>query len=608
MAAVLLIVVVTIAVFSPAFDAEFVNWDDDQNLIKNTGYRGLTWSHFRWMLSAVVMGHYIPMTWLSFGVDYAIWGMDPRGYHFTNVVLHTAGVLTFFAVALRLLRRATTLTDGPRLLGATAAALFFAVHPLRTESVAWVTERRDVLSGLFFMLTILAYLAAQEGPPHRRRRVLLTLSVSAFVLAAASKSIVMGLPLALLILDVYPLRRLTPGLRALRDSREVLWEKLPYALVALATAAASYYMVRTYTPLTTFDAFPWSGRIAMVFYTLWFYVTRTVVPISLSPLYELPRHLSLLQPRFAMAAGAVVLATFVLFRLRRRWPAGLAAWAFYAVILAPVSGVVHAGLQLAHDRYSYLSCLGWALIFGGVIGTLVQARPVQTRRGLERLAFGTMAAWMLTLGWLTWQQTHMWRDSFALWTNALDADPTCSVCHGNLAAYLVNQGEIASAMHHARTAITLRPERPRPHATLGHALAKADRPAEAIPHFEWFLRTIPDSPDIVTSLGVARLRAGRPDALEPLERAVIMDPKNTIARVNYAAGLVAVGQRDRALEEYHRALAGDPYSPEARHALGWALVQFGRLDDARRELRLLTIVDTRLAKQLERDIDQARAR
>lgn len=593
----LVLVAVTVAVFGPTLAADFVEWDDDINLLRNPGYRGLSVDRLRWMLTATLMGHYIPLTWLSFGIDYSLWGMDPRGYHLTNLVLHVGAVLTFFAVALRLLRRATALANGPRLLGAAVAALFFAMHPLRAESVAWATERRDVLSGLLFLLTVLGYLAAQDSSG-RRRHVLLGASVAAYAAATLSKSMVMTLPLVLLILDIYPLRRRV---------RDVLFEKIPFAVIGLGCAATAYYVVKTSTPLTTIEAFPWAGRVAMVFYSLWFYVSRTVVPVALSPLYELPLDVSLWQLRFALPALAVGATTGLLIAVRTRWPAGLAVWATYAVILAPVSGAVHAGFQLAHDRYSYLSCLGWALLLGAAAGTLAEGRIAGLGPALRRVALAGTAAWLLTLGWLGWQQTHVWHDSHALWTHALDSDPRCALCHANFAVYLVNHHDTAGAMRHAQRAIALRPERPRAYATFGFALVKAGRPADAIPYFETFLAKAPDSADGLTGLGLALLRTGRPrEAVGPLYRAAALKPDNTVMRLNYAAVLVALGDRDAAMTEYRAVLAHDPGSAEARYGVGTALVTFGESDAARREHGALKILDPRLAEQLGRAIAAVR--
>jgi tetratricopeptide (TPR) repeat protein len=326
-----------------------------------------------------------------------------------------------------------------------------------------------------------------------------------------------------------------------------------------------------------------------------------VVPVALSPLYELPIEVSLWQPRFALAALAVSVATVLLIVFRKRWPAGLAVWAAYAVILAPVSGVVHAGFQLAHDRYSYLSCLGWALLLGAAVGVLAEGRIPGLGPALRRTALASTAAWLLALGWVGWQQVHVWHDSSTLWTHALDSDPRCALCHANFAGYLVNHHDVAGAIRHAERAITLRPERPRPYATFGFALLEAGRPAEAIPYFETFLTKAPDSADGLTGLGLAMLRSGRPrEAVEPLYRAAALKPENTVMRLNYAAVLVALGDRDAAMAEYRAILAYDPHSAQARYGAGSALVTFGESDAARREHGALKILDARLAEQLGR--------
>ena len=212
-AAPLALALVTAVVFAPVLRAGFVDWDDPINFLENPYYRGLGWRQLRWMLTANVMGHWIPVTWLTLGADFAVWGMNPFGYHLTNLLLHSASAALFYFVSQRLLRLAMpAASPGILSLGAAVAALYFAVHPLRVESVAWITERRDLTSGLFFLLTILAYLKAHERPP-AVRAVWRLAALGAAALALASKSIVMGLPLVLLILDAYPLGRLGPRVR-----------------------------------------------------------------------------------------------------------------------------------------------------------------------------------------------------------------------------------------------------------------------------------------------------------------------------------------------------------------------------------------------------------
>src|SRR2546426_7388097 len=232
------------------------------------------------------MGHYIPLSWLTFGLDYVQWGMNPTGYHLTSLLLYAANAAVLYLVSLRLLARATTLAGLPLRLGAVAAALFFALHPLRAESVAWVTERRDVLSGFFFLLTILAYLAARDVGREGARRWT-ALSIVCYTLACLSKSMVVTLPVMLLLLDVYPLRRLelrqwrTPAARAL------LVEKAPYIGLAVFTAVMAVWAQHANRYLTSLETLSVFERGPLALFSLAFYASKTVLPLRLSPLYEL---------------------------------------------------------------------------------------------------------------------------------------------------------------------------------------------------------------------------------------------------------------------------------------------------------------------------------
>src|SRR2546428_2582737 len=235
-----LIALVTFAAFLPTLNNQFVDWDDQRNFLENPHYRGLAWTHLRWMWTTH-QGHYIPLTWMTLGLDYLLWGMNPVGYHLTNLLLHAANAVVFFFVVRRLLTRALPSPSerGHTLaLSAGFASLVFAIHPLRVESVAWATERRDVLSGLFYLLTLLMYPRARER--EERGRGWYWLSVAVFVLALLSKSMVVNLPIVLLILDVYPLRRLGGAVGWWSaPARRVYVGKIPFVLLAAAAPAVA---------------------------------------------------------------------------------------------------------------------------------------------------------------------------------------------------------------------------------------------------------------------------------------------------------------------------------------------------------------------------------
>jgi tetratricopeptide (TPR) repeat protein len=557
------IAAITFAVFAPALQYGFILWDDDRNLLTNPSYRGLGWAQLRWAFTSAVMGHWIPVTWLTFGLDYALWGMNAFGYHLTSVLLHAANAALFYLLGRRLLRLGLT-AAAPRAitLGAIVAALFFAVHPLRVESVVWVTERRDVLSALFYLLTVLAYVkaCAADGPP--RRRWFLA-SIGAYALGLLSKSLIMSLPLVLLVLDVYPLRR------ARGNWRRVLLEKLPYLGLAVAAAVVSVLVVIAKVGLTSASAYPPPARAAMALYSLVFYVWKTLLPLELSPMYELPAQVGLTSPRFLAAALVAVGVSVVLVLARRPWPAALAAWLVYGLTLAPVSGIVHNGPQLVADRYSYLSCLGLALLVGAGVASAVSSAAI-TRPLRATVAIAGLG-WLVGLMVLTFDQLPVWRDTEEVWRRSLEVDPECAFCHGQWGALLGNRGELGEAIAHFERVVALRPGTVRPRGNLGLALLKAGRPADAAVQFERMLAQEPNDAETRTRLGLALARQGKlAEASGELERASRDNPRHVGALLNLGLALIELGRPAEAVRYLERAVTLDPASGLAREALARA--------------------------------------
>src|SRR5216117_1025474 len=348
----LLVALVTVTAFLPTLHNQFVSWDDDKNFLENPDYRGLAWTNLRWMWTTH-LGHYIPLTWMTLGLDYLLWGMNPLGYHLTNLLLHAANAVVFFFVVRRLLARAlpSPSEHGYALaVSAGVAALVFAIHPLRVESVAWATERRDVLSGLFYLLTILMYLRARER--EERGRGWYWLSVAVFVLALLSKSMVVNLPVVLLILDVYPLRRLGGALGWWSEpARRVYGEKIPFVLLAAAASAIAVMAQSSVHAAVSLAQLSALDRLAVAAYGLSFYLWKTIVPLNLSPLYELRPPVNPGATPFILSYGVILAISAIVLALRRRVPGLLAAWVVYVVVLLPVLGIVQSGPQIAADRY-----------------------------------------------------------------------------------------------------------------------------------------------------------------------------------------------------------------------------------------------------------------
>lgn len=589
----------TFAIYSPALWNGFVDWDDTENFINNPHFRGLGWEQLRWMFTtSMFMGHWIPVTWFTLGLDYVLWGLHPFGYHLVNLLFHAANAGVAYVVACRLLSAAMRgVEEIPLRLGAGVAALFFALHPLRAESVAWVTERRDVVSGLFFLLAILAYLKAVEGERARARRWLAA-SVGFYLLALASKAIVMTLPLILILLDLYPLRRITGRWRdwLAPDARRLWREKIPYLIPAVIVAAIALYANRVATSPTGVDKLPASSHVTVALWSVWFYVWKTFVPSGLSPTYEMPARVSLLAPQFLAAVVAVGLLTGGFWLLRRRCPGGLAVWVGYLVILLPVSGLFHNLGQLAADRHSYLACLGWSLLVGAAVSAVAQgAASRQLARGLASLALGAVAVWLVGLAVLTWNQVQIWRDAETLWQSALDVDPDCAWCHNNLGVVLGNRGLFPQAIEHFDRAVSLKPNFLIGHQNLGFLLLQTGHPADAGPHFERALSRDPENVDARANLADALLGQGRPaDALRHLELAVRWNKTHVHALTSLGMALVELGRAEEALPYLQRVIALRENTALPHLTLSRAYLALGNTAAAREQAAIVQRLNPRV--------------
>jgi tetratricopeptide (TPR) repeat protein len=530
-----LVALVTLVTFLPALSSPFIGWDDGRNFLANPQYRGLGRDNLRWMFTAAYDGHYMPITWLTFGVDYLLWGMNPRGYHLTSVILHVLNAVLFYVVSRRLLRAAFAWRrSAPGLTwGAASAALLFAVHPLRVESVAWITERRDVVAGALTLLTILAYLEAEErGEPGRLHAGWYWTAVGLFGLALLSKSIVVGLPIALLALDRYPLRRACGCLR-------LVVEKIPFVLLSLAVAVLMILIGLRRELMTGFETLGLLQRLAISAYGLAFYVWKTVIPWPLSPFYELHLTASPLAATYLLAAAATLAIFAFALAARRRWPAVLTAWIVYAVLLLPVIGLLHNGYQIVADRYSYLACLGWALLGGCGIAWCWDAkgRGAITPR-LAGLVFALAAVVIASLGGLTTLQIRVWRDSETLWRHAVAFDPESAFAHFNLGLTLRDAGRPDEARAEYERALALLPERlPNAkavfHATLGMLLHERGDVAGAEQNYRSALRYSEDNVIARTNLGVIQAQRGELQAaLDSFVRALRVRPGYADACVN----------------------------------------------------------------------------
>ncbi len=543
-----------------------------------------------WAFTSVEAANWFPVTRLSHMADGLLFGMQSGWHHAVNVVWHAAATVTLFAF----LQRAT----GARWRSAFVAFLF-ALHPLHVESVAWVAERKDVLSAFFWFLTLWAYVRYTE----RREGRWYWFALAAFVVGSMAKPMLVTLPLVMLLLDVWPLRR-------------VAWrEKIPFFAIAAGSALTTFVVQRGGGAVGDFVAFPLGLRVENALVTYVVYIGNMLWPAKLAVFYPYPADLALWQ---ALAAAVVIVGvSAAAWRARRSYPYLAAGWAWYLITLLPVIGLVQVGAQARADRYTYLPMTGLAIALAWGAAEIAQRRPAA--RGLvQGLAIAVCAACIP----VTWAQIGHWQDSRTLFEHALRVTDRNYLAHHNLGVALADEGRTAEAIVQFEEALKIRPDyaqartdlgnafskqggrgndaiaefraavasmpgSPIPHNDLGNALVKAGRAQEAIAEYQIALGIKPDYAEAHNNLGKALVgMPGRAaEAMAHYQAALRLRPDLAEAHVNMGDALAAMpGRTADAIAEYQTALRIRPDLAEAHHSLGRALSDLpGRMSDAAAE-------------------------
>ncbi len=535
---------ITAAVFAPVGGFEFVSWDDPWYVSQNPHVAGgLTWPNAAWAFTSGGDFYWHPLTWLSHMLDVTLYGMNAGGHHITSVLLHVASTLLLFW----LLRDMTGTTWRSALVAA-----FFGVHPLHVESVAWVAERKDVLSTLFFLLTLGAYLRYVRQPGWARYLVV----AGTFCLGLMAKPMVVSLPVVLLLLDVWPLGRW--ALAADRASRDgaglgtrkhpvivrLIAEKVPLLVLALASGVGTFIVQRQVGAVAGLSVLPMTHRVSNAVVSYGAYLQQTVFPANLAAFYPYPAEPPAWWLVCLVAAGlttAVALAA----RAARTRPYLIVGVLWYLITLFPVIGILQAGDQLRADRFTYVPLVGVFIVVAWGVPDLLARRP---RSLVVAAAAGGAAVLAFAVG--AHAQVRYWKDTPTLWSRAL------AVTTGN---------------HRA-------------HAALGDWLAAQGKMDEARTHYQEAIRLAPYGADYRHALGLLFMRQGRiAEAGTEFDRAVRLDPRHVDARIGLGATLARQGLVDEAILQYTEALRIDPNRARAHDNLGLALMERGRLDEARRE-------------------------
>jgi len=548
-AAGLLLALLVLAVFGQAVRFGWV-FDDDVYVTDVPQVQaGLTLEGVRWAFTTNHAEFWHPLVWLSLMLDRELLGPGPAGFHLTAILLHLACSLLLY-----LLLRGLTGSRGAALL----ATLLFAVHPLRAESVAWVSDRKDLLAALLCLLTLLAYRAYAARPAAGRYLAV----CAAFALGLMAKPSLVVLPAALLVLDWWPLGRhgTTPGSWRAGAGR-LLLEKVPLLVLAAGAAAAAYWAQASRGGVA--DILPLRFRVANALISTLRYLRDLVWPSGLAPFYPHPGVTTSLAGGLA-AGAAVVAATLLLLRLRNRTPHLLAGWLWYLLMLLPVIGFVQVGNHSHADRYTYLPHIG--ILAALAVEAVRRARSsVAWRRALPP----TAAAAVAVLALLAARQTSFWSSGVRLYRHALAVTSRNWFAHLNLGIEYLHAGEPAAAEEQFRAVLAINPRSPAAAENMALALAGLGRPAEALPYAREAAHLKPGVPRVRHNLGYLLAANGDLEgAVREWRTALELDPSQTQTRVNLGIALAELGRRGEAIEVLEEAVRRSPGDAEAREALG----------------------------------------
>jgi len=596
----LLLAAATAVVYWQVQNHEFVSYDDGTYVYNNSNVSaGLTFDGVRWAFTTGYASNWHPLTWLSHMLDCELYGLDPGPHHVTNLVFHIANSILLFLVFKRM--TAASWRSG-------FVAALFALHPLHVESVAWIAERKDVLSTFFWLLTMWAYIRYAEKPNVRRYLTVILL----FAMGLMAKPMLVTLPVVLLLLDYWPLDRMSdavwPGKTGLRFDPKLVYEKVPLIVLSVMSSVMTFYVQQQGGAMRSIEQFPARLRVANAALAYVKYMVKAVWPLNLAVLYPFPKSIAFWQ--FAVAVVILLGITAAALRLRRRFPYLAVGWGWYLVTLVPVIGIVQVGLQSIADRYTYVPLIGlFVTVAWGV--TEMTSRWRHKRTWLTVLASAVVAAMMVC----TWFQTSHWRTSKDLFTQALRSTSNNSVAHQCLGSALQKEGRIADAIEHYREAVRISPyytkayynlgtalviqgnnieamsnyekavqidpDFAEAHVNLGIALAQENEYEKAIRHFSEALRIDPEDADALNNLGFALTQQGNHrQAVTRYSEAVARNPESATAHYNLGVALAGQGNHNEAISHYSEALRLDPEFAEAHNKLGNALFRLNKLDDA----------------------------
>ncbi len=563
--------VITWLVFGQTTAYQFVTYDDPNYVYDNASVAaGLSSKSVSWAFTHTVGGNWHPLTTISHILDCQLHGLKAGAHHFTNVLLHTIAVILLFLVL-------HSMTG--RLWRSAFVATLFAIHPLHVESVAWISERKDVLSAVFFMLTLAAYVRYVHTLS--LGRYLLVLLV--FALGLMSKPMLVTVPFLFLLLDYWPLKRFAPAApnkfrhqrttQARASIRTILLEKIPLLLLSFACCAATVLAQRHF--IDPIGHLSLMERVGNALLATIVYLRQLVWPSGLSVFYPHPRHtLSIVQVSMAALFLAVISAAAGMYR--RKYPFFFTGWFWFLGMLVPVSGIIQVGEQSHADRYTYLPQIGLY-----ILGTWFLADTLCSWRHRRIILSAAMASAVVILMCSAWKQTKYWHDGRTLWTHALAVNPQNDTAHISLCDLELRENRLDDAIFHARKALEIRPDSADAHSRLAVALSASGRNEEAMVHFRKILETHQVRPRLHYNLGTLLLNNAHLDeAIAEFQKELTIQPNFVEAHNNLGTALEQKGDLNAALVHFEKAMELEPHLAKVHHNIAMILLQQGQVDEA----------------------------
>lgn len=572
------IVFLTFMVYLPALDNDFVNWDDNAYVYENINIRSIDYNFVKWSFTNAKVGHWCPLTWLSFATDYAMWGMNPWGYHLTNIILHSLNALLVFILTLKLINvdyfKKSIKNDNNALITGITTSILFSIHPLHVESVAWITERKDVLSLFFFLICLLSYIRyiSTEG---LKRVIYYCISLALFIMSLLTKPMAISLPIILLVLDFYPFKRLGVGVD-LKKSKWIIIEKFPFFILSILSAMMTIWAARSVGAMQETQALPFIFRAIMVGRNYLFYLYKMIIPFNLAPFYPFPLIAEVYSLEYIGSSVLFLLITFFCMMSGRIF---IAVWLYYVVALIPVIGIIQAGSQVAADRYTYLPGLGPFLLAGLGISALFNKYSTKQHRLMIIAALTVLS---VVFANRTVQQIKIWHDSIALWSHEIKLFPELEKAYQNRGAAYGHKGEHRQALKDFSRAIELNPGRAEGHSNRGTIYISIGNYQQAIIDYSKALELDPRSYKASYERGFAYSKIGNYlAAITDYSNAINLNPKDIRTYNSRGNAYRYLNQYQLSLQDFNKAIQLDPEDPIVFNNRG---VIYGKLGYIDREL------------------------